>query len=297
METIRIAAQVGSGKPKIAGLAYSGGKMRLTGWSQPVVVDLAGMEIPGNIPLLLDHQNRTDCRIGVIEAKIEAGGLHIAGEIVSESEDAAEVALQGKSGAPWQLSIGADVTDFELIKSGSVAINEQAFEAPFYHVKKSILREVSVVAVGADANTEMKVAAKAVTEHKGEIMEEKKEKVEAVVAAAAAPAPAIPPAPVAEETVRDAVRAERERVIAIQAICAGEFPEIEKQAVAAGWDEPRTTAEVLKAVRAQRPAADVNISVHSAPEGAELRNSIEAAMCLRSGISADSLEKSYGAGF
>ena len=34
------AAQGAGGKHTVAGLAYSGGKMRLFGWSHPVVVDL-----------------------------------------------------------------------------------------------------------------------------------------------------------------------------------------------------------------------------------------------------------------
>ena len=43
------------GKPKVAGLAYGGGKMNLPGWKFPVVVDLAGMEIPDTVPLLTNH--------------------------------------------------------------------------------------------------------------------------------------------------------------------------------------------------------------------------------------------------
>ena len=46
----------------------------------------------------------------------------------------------------WQLSIGADVKECELVK-GSREVNGQEVEGPFYHIKKSTLREVSVVAV------------------------------------------------------------------------------------------------------------------------------------------------------
>ena len=44
-------------KPKVAGIAYSGGSMNLPGWKHPVVVDLAGMEIPESVPLLTNHEN------------------------------------------------------------------------------------------------------------------------------------------------------------------------------------------------------------------------------------------------
>ena len=99
----------------------------------------------------------------------------------------------------------------------------------------------------------------------------------------------------AQEAAVAAVKAERERVSAIQAICAGEFPEIEKQAVSAGWTPDVVTKKVLETIRAERPAANVNISIHSKPEGEDMRKTVEAAMCLRVGVDADTLEKSYGA--
>ncbi len=146
-------------KPKVVGVAYSGGKMNLPGWRHPVVVDLAGMEIPESVPLLTNHENKTDSRIGIISAAVRNNVLEITGEIVSDSRDAADIIAQGKAGADWQLSIGADVKECELVK-GSREVNGQEVEGPFYHIKKSTLREVSVVAVGADAHTNMKVNAK-----------------------------------------------------------------------------------------------------------------------------------------
>ena len=146
-------------KPKVVGVAYSGGKMSLPGWRHPVVVDLAGMEIPESVPLLTNHENKTDSRIGLISAAVRNNTLEITGEIVSDSRDAADIIAQGKAGADWQLSIGADVKECELVK-GSREVNGQEVEGPFYHIKKSTLREVSVVAVGADAHTNMKVNAK-----------------------------------------------------------------------------------------------------------------------------------------
>ena len=137
-------------KPKVAGLAYGGGKMNLPGWKFPVVVDLAGMSIPENVPLLTNHENKTDARVGMVTASVKNASLEIAGEIVSDSKDAQDIVAQSKAGADWQLSIGADVRECELVK-GSREVNGQQIDGPFYHVKKSVLREVSVVAVGADA--------------------------------------------------------------------------------------------------------------------------------------------------
>lgn len=337
-------------KPKVVGVAYSGGKMSLPGWRHPVVVDLAGMEIPESVPLLTNHENKTDSRIGLISAAVRNNALEITGEIVSDSKDAADIIAQGKAGADWQLSIGADVKECELVK-GSREVNGQEVEGPFYHIKKSTLREVSVVAVGADAHTNMKVNAKFnLVNQEGEAMNNKSETKS--VSAVSAPNDAVPPekkpepeqkpgnpankpgepankpgepekkpdnaektpgqaaaeatppaiqasagdvAATAREAAQNAVKAERERISAIQAICDGEFPEIEREAIAGGWTPEVVTKKVLETIRAERPAANVNISVKTAPEGGELRKTIEAAMCLRVGVSAEQLEKSYGA--
>ena len=329
-------------KPKVVGVAYSGGKMSLPGWRHPVVVDLAGMEIPESVPLLTNHENKTDSRIGLISAAVRNNVLEITGEIVSDSKDAADIIAQGKAGADWQLSIGADVKECELVK-GSREVNGQEVEGPFYHIKKSTLREVSVVAVGADAHTNMKVNAKFnLVNQEGEAMNNKSETKS--VSAVSTPNDAVPPekkpepeqkpgepankpgepekkpdnaektpgqaaaeatppaiqasagdvAATAREAAQNAVKAERERISAIQAICDGEFPEIEREAIAGGWTPEVVTKKVLETIRAERPAANVNISVKTAPEGGELRKTIEAAMCLRVGVSADQLEKSYG---
>ena len=97
----------------------------------------------------------------------------------------------------------------------------------------------------------------------------------------------------AREAAAAAVKAERERVSAIRSICNGEFPEIEKDAISAGWTPEIVTKKVLETMRAERPSADVHISVKTEPEGDELRKVVEAAMCLRCGVSSSVIEKSY----
>ena len=319
-------------KPKVIGIAYSGGKMNLPGWKHPVVVDLAGMDIPDTVPLLTNHENKTDSRVGIISASIKDNVLEISGEIVSDSKDAQDIVAQGKAGADWQLSIGADVKECELVKS-SRTVNGQEIEGPFYHVTKSTLREVSVVAVGADAHTSMKVTAnfnlskpniegESMTEEnknnvsaadetvnteqekkqetaapaaKENEAEKKPEQAKAEAVPAAVTASATDVSATAKEAAVAAVKAERERVSAIQGICNGEFPEIEKQAIASGWTPEVVTKKVLETIRAERPAASVNISVKAKPEGGEMRKTLEAAMSLRCGVDADTLEKSYGA--
>ena len=311
MSEFTLIEAANGGRPKVAGLAYGGGKMNLPGWKYPVVVDLAGMEIPDTVPLLTNHENKTDARVGMVNASVKDSALEIAGEIVSDSPDAQDIVAQSRAGADWQLSIGADVRECELVK-GSREVNGRQIDGPFYHVKKSVLREVSVVAVGADAATKMKVTGQFnLTNLKpiqGEVMTGENKNLTAGAADAGQEkhdepqgAPEVQAkaevdvAATANDAAVNAVKAERERVGAIQGICNGEFPEIEKEAVGAGWTPEATTRKVLEAIRAGRPSASVHVSVKARPEGGEMRKTIEAAMCLRCGVSADMLEKSYGA--
>ena len=65
-EFLELTASANGKKPSVKGVAYSGGKMRLFGWSRPVVVDMAGMSIPESVPLLANHENHTLGRVGLV---------------------------------------------------------------------------------------------------------------------------------------------------------------------------------------------------------------------------------------
>lgn len=263
-----VLIEAAGAKPKVNGLAYSGGKMSLPGWKHPVVVDLAGMSVPEQIPLLADHKNNTSSRVGMVSASVKDNTLEISGEIVSESDAASDIVAQSKAGADWQLSIGAEVAEAELVQ-GKREVNGQEQTGPFYHVKKSILREVSVVAVCVDASTKMRVAAS--FNLTGEITKMNENP---------------------ENTQTDLVKAERERMVKVRAICNDEFPKIEAQAIEEGGTPEFASEKVLAAYRAKQPESSVNVVVKT--HAPATRQTLEAAMCLRAGISGDVLAKSYG---
>ena len=305
-EFLEITAAAGGRKPTVRGLAYSGGKMRLFGWSRPVVVDMTGMAVPESVPLLANHENHTLCRVGVVTATVGESGLEISGEIVAEGTEAENIVAQGRSGADWQLSIGAEVEAAELVQEGKRTINGGEHEAPFYHVTKSTLREVSVVAVGADKATHMKVTAS--LQLKGNSIMEPEKKVEAAAAAPASPAkpaeapknieaaatvaqPAAEPVNV-EAVAQAAVKAERDRVCMVKQVCNGEFPEIEANAISEGWNREQVNEAVLAAFRQKQPTTDVNITIK---KGTEVNaKHLEAALSLRAGIDGDTLAKAMG---
>ena len=146
-------------KAKVSGIAYAGGQLDL-GWGAPVVVELSGMKIPDNIPLLANHENKTGSRVGVVAVSINGNEVQIDGEIIATNDAAKEIIVQAKAGLDWQLSIGAAVVKETFVPDGeSVKANDSTHDGPFYHVTASKLREVSVVPVGADSETSMKVAA------------------------------------------------------------------------------------------------------------------------------------------
>ena len=98
----------------------------------------------------------------------------------------------------------------------------------------------------------------------------------------------------AREEAQTAVRTERDRVSAIQEICGGEFPRIERDAIRLGWSIEDTSQKVLKAMRENRPQADVSIVTRSDKGAGFSLKTLEAALCLRAGIDDNALVKSYG---
>jgi hypothetical protein len=296
-EFVTIEAAAEGGKPKVKGVAYSGGKMNLPGWKHPVVVDLSGMEIPDTVPLLTNHENRTGSRVGMVAARVEDNALHIDGEIVSGNGQAAGIVEQAEAGADWQLSIGAEVKQSDLVKTGTRVVNGQEHAAPFYHVTASVLREVSVVAVGADQGTRMQVAASFTLTGEVPMQDENTRRTPPPARPAADPDQRDQPGNATPDpgiAAAQAVAAERERIAGIQRVCAGEFAEIEREAINAGWTIHDTSQKVLAAIRAARPVADVNISVRRDPGPAFECRVLEAALCMRANIGEDELVRHYG---
>ena len=101
------------------------------------------------------------------------------------------------------------------------------------------------------------------------------------------------PAPDAGAIAAEAMKAERARVVAVKAVCGGEFPEIEAKAVAEGWTKEQTSDAVLAAYRAKQPTTTApSVTVR---KGTEMTaKHLEAALSLRAGIDGDSLAREMG---
>jgi len=291
---------------KIKGVAYSGAD--ILQWQGRMVVDLAGMEFAPQIPLMDSHYNSTEYKLGEVTAKVEDNLLLVDGAITSQSEHARQIASEGKL-SKWQLSIGATILAQKALgQDEKVKVNGIEFTGPMLIVTKSRLREVSVVAIGADSGASMEIAASLdmsaslVTnpQNKESIsMDPKEEKAVNAANPAQKPTEPVQASPVttaedikaaAQAASQDAVKAERARVAEIRAICNGEFNDIQAKAEDEGWDASQTRKAVLDAIRAKRPVTAPNINTGVQAVG---KQEMECALALRAGISGEDLAKSY----
>lgn len=262
---------------KVQGNAYSGGPMMLGWWEYPLVIDMAGMEMPDEVPMLVDHRNETDSRVGMVKPSAVKGTLAIAGEIMANCNPcAANVAAQARAGMDWQLSLGAEVLQLALIpEKTTLSANGQTVAGPVYHVQKSRLREVSVVPAGADASTRLSIAAAlALTPAGGPHMAADNAQSTAPAATVQAAAPAID---VKILDVQAALVAERQRVAEIKRVCDGEHKDIEAATIEDGSAPAAVAKLVLAAMRKARPSLPNVMTMASV---AADNKTVEAALCL-----------------
>ncbi len=144
---------------KCAGVAYSGGSFHQWWSSLPCYVDLAGMKLAEQICLMYNHDYDPSSRLGVVNAKNNGKTLEIDGEFDTENALAQSIIRAGKK-FNWQLSIGCSNDKVERIPEGQIeTVNGNTVNGPALIVRDSTLREVSVVALGADSKTGMEIKA------------------------------------------------------------------------------------------------------------------------------------------
>ena len=158
-EPYEVPKQEGDKPVRCTGVAYSGGSFRQWWSALPCYVDLSGMRLAEQVCLMYDHDYDPECRLGVIEAKNDGKTLTIDGEFDTGNPLAQSIIRSGKK-FNWQLSIGAENVKVERVDEGTVeTINGNTVNGPALVVRESILREVSIVAIGADAKTSMEIRA------------------------------------------------------------------------------------------------------------------------------------------
>ena len=154
-----VPEQEGDKPVRCTGVAYSGGSFRQWWSALPCYVDLAGMRLAEQVCLMYNHSYDPECRLGVIEAKNDGKTLTVDGEFDTGNMLAQSIIRAGRK-FNWQLSIGAENVKVERVDDGTVeTINGNTVNGPALVIRESVLREVSIVAIGADAKTSMEIKA------------------------------------------------------------------------------------------------------------------------------------------
>ena len=288
--SIEAAADVAAGdngKPKLprfSMVAYTGGAMRIAGWRYPVIVDLAGLNIPSQSrPIRFGHD--ATAGVGHTDSIAVAEGKLVAAGVVSRDTAAArEIVASARNGFPWQASLGASVEQFEFVREDrAVLVNGREFKGPVNVVRRATLGEISFVDMAADGNTSASVAASAkeqtIMEDK-EVTQTQQGKVEAAAQTDGAGKDAGPAVADSAADIRAAALAETNRIAAIRKVCAGRHADIEAKAIEEGWDAGQTELEVLRAERPKAPAAHIRDSNVDT-------DVLAAAVCLSGGMKPD----------
>lgn len=230
------AAASADASPKLTMLAYAGGVMNVGAYGA-VVVDLAGLQFTGTLPLLAEHDASFTGTIGSVVPSVGQGKLTATGSLVRSSETAGKIIELSRAGVPIQASIGAEPLESRLVKQGeSVSVNGQTLVGPFRLVSKSRLREISIVSIGADSNTSVKIAA----QRQGNQTMSKFNDSNVITGAAG--------------EVDGEVKAERDRVAAISRLAAkyGNDKLVAK-AIEEGWSANDAELHLLRASRTSVP--------------------------------------------
>lgn len=205
-------------------LAHTGNEMQV--WGYRFVIDLAGIEYREVMPALRQHQ--PDRIVGMTDGgHVDAQGLHLTGVFLTETEDSREVLALADAGFPWQASIGVSGLEVTELAAGATAeVNGRIVTGPVDIWRKSAVREISFVALGADPETSA-VSMAATNRLKGR-MEKEMEKKEGQMTEQQLEAPAHKPVEKLEAPQDDAAQklaveaalaAEQERASYIMAQC------------------------------------------------------------------------------
>jgi len=134
-----------------AGIAYAGEAMN--NGSGTFVVDLATLKAVPPLPLLFNHDQAQV--VGVIDTMTRNGTLEITGRLFLDGAGR-EISDRANAGIKWELSVGVFLAAVRSAPSGKLEIvNGRTLTGPFQVLENGHLREVSVVAVGADPDTRL----------------------------------------------------------------------------------------------------------------------------------------------
>ncbi len=158
------AGESGKRSPTIAIVAYTGNTLKVNGWPE-LIVDLAGADVSGEIPILASHESdNLDAIAGSGTAEIRNNQILVSGRLTDATPAGQKVIALGRSGISIQASIGYSPEKREYISGGhKLRVNGREFtagESGLTIIRQGRLREVSLLPVGADVGSQVSIKAK-----------------------------------------------------------------------------------------------------------------------------------------
>jgi hypothetical protein len=247
-------------------------------------------------PILKDH-DRASIVGHTDDIMVGDSRLEVAGVISGVGNTAQEVIATCENGFPWQASLGANADKVVFIPEGKTAnANNREFKGPVYIARKSTLGEVSFVALGADDDTEARIAAgqsgddedldsEQADDDSTDSDDSELDPVNASLDMGSKPKRPVTSGVVSKMRIEAA--AESKRIAGIRKVCAGKHPEIEARALEEGWSVTKTELAVLRIERPKAPDQQASQPMYR-------REVLEAACCLSVGLDETKLLKAYG---
>ena len=148
----QLSKPTAKGERTFSGVAYAGGVITDHSWYSAVAFDLATTTAETPLPLLFNHSGSP---IGVIETVSISTQIEIAGRLFADIDATAkDIADKADRGIKWQLSVGIFPESTETLSGMQPGIiNGKEFTGEVTLFKKSRIREVSFVTLGADDKT------------------------------------------------------------------------------------------------------------------------------------------------
>lgn len=170
--------EIGNIAPRqFSGVAHSGQVFSRHG--ERFIVDVSNIKFREKTGVLLEHNPNE--KVGVGTLNIGEQGLMIHGSLLN-TEQAQHIAQTADDGFPWELSAHIQSERQEQVNSGDVVVNGLTVSAPVTVLRDCVVREVSFVAVGADAHTHAEILSDFEQAKKGnETMSEKTDNQQALI--------------------------------------------------------------------------------------------------------------------
>lgn len=146
---------------KVSGVAYSGALIANFGFYENFIVDVESLTFAKEkTPLLKDHN--CDRVVGFANASKDEFKILIDGMLSKKIEDARDIIALSEDGFEWEMSIG--VYDGRIEEEFTGEVNGIEVEKAIV-LRDGVLREVSIVSLGADNNTSLEVLNKNIKEN------------------------------------------------------------------------------------------------------------------------------------